>query len=252
MKSISLLRTYFLLCMLLIIGAAIACTKSKVPNIGETIPVDTTNHNDTIHYDTSKTYTYLALGDSYTIGQSVNYGERFPSQTKQLLANDHIKIESPLYIATTGWTTSNLLSAITSQNPTPGYDIVTLLIGVNDQYQHVDTATYRIRFTQCLQKAITLSANRSDRVFVLSIPDYSVTPFVPAPNKAQVSMEIDWFNAINKQVTLQYNIAYIDITPGTRQAAFDSSLIAYDGLHPSGKEYNVWAKMLAPFIKRSL
>ncbi len=252
MIPISFLRTYLLFVMLLIIGAAMACTKSKALAIRAAIPVDTTNQNDTLHYDTSKTYTYIALGDSYTIGQSVNYGERFPSQTKQLLVNDHIKIDSPLYIATTGWTTSNLLSAIASQNPTPGYDIVTLLIGVNDQYQHVDTSTYRVRFTQCLQKAITLSANRSDRVFVLSIPDYSATPFVPAPNKAQVSMEIDWFNAINRQVTLQYNVAYIDITPGSRLAAVDSSLIAYDGLHPSGKQYYGWAKMLEPLIKSRL
>ncbi len=251
MNLISSSRIYITMVMI-IICTAMACTKNKAFITRVTPPVDTSNQNDTSHYDTSKTYTNLALGDSYTIGQSVNYGERFPSQIKQLLANNHIKIDSPLYIATTGWTTSNLLSAIASQNPPPGYDIVTLLIGVNDQYQHVDTATYRIRFTQCLQKAITLSANRPDRVFVLSIPDYSATPFVPAPNKAQVSMEIDWFNAINQQVTLQYNIVYIDITPGTRQAAFDSSLIAYDGLHPSGKEYNVWAKMLAPFIKRSL
>ena len=219
---------------------------------GEISPIDTTNHNDTSHYDTSKTYTYLALGDSYTIGQNVNIGERFPSQTIQLLSYAHIKIASPLYLATTGWKTFNLLSAIASQNPSPNYDIVTLLIGANDQYQHVDTATYRIRFTQCLQKAIVLTANRPTRVFVLSIPDYSVTPFVPVSTKAQVSMEIDWFNAINRQVTAAYNITYKDITPATRQAAFDPTLIANDGLHPSGKEYAVWANMLAPLIKRNL
>jgi lysophospholipase L1-like esterase len=238
--------------MLLIICAAMACTKSNETTTSGAPPADTITYHDTTHYDTSKTYTYLALGDSYTIGQNVNVSARFPAQAMQLLAIDHIKVDSPLYIATTGWTTSNLLSAIASQNPSPNYDIVTLLIGVNDQYQHVDTATYRNRFTLCLQKAITLSANRTKRVFVLSIPDYSVTPFVPASNKAQVSMEIDWFNAINRQVTAQYNITYIDITPATRQAAFDPTLIANDGLHPSGKEYAVWANMLAPLVKGSL
>ena len=128
----------------------------------------------------------------------------------------------------------------------------TLLFGVNDQYQHVDTATYRSRFTQCRQKAITLNANRPTCIFVLSIPDCSATPFVPAGSKPQVSMEIDWFNAINRQVTRQYNITYIDITPSTRLAAIDPTLIANDGLHPSGKAYAVWANMLAPIIKGKL
>ena len=197
-------------------------------------------------------YTYMALGDSYTIGQSVSPTDRFPAQTAQLLIGESLRATTLQYIATTGWTTSSLLSAIASQNPTPNYDIVTLLIGVNDQYQGVDTATYRTRFVQCLQKAVQLSANRIARVFVLSIPDYSATPFVPASDKARVSREIDWFNAINKQVTLQNNIAYIDITPSTRLAATDPTLTANDGLHPSGKQYAVWAQMLAPLIKKSL
>ena len=215
----------------------------STPPPADTVPV---------HHDTLINYTWLALGDSYTIGQSVSATDRFPAQTAQLLAGENLQTNSLLYIATTGWTTSNLLSAIASQNPTPNYDIVTLLIGVNDQYQGVDTATYRTRFIQCLQKALQLAANRTARVFVLSIPDYSATPFVPASDKARVSMEIDLFNAINKQLTLQNNIAYIDITPSTRLAAIDPSLIANDGLHPSGKEYAVWSQLLAPLIKNAL
>ncbi len=235
-----------------LIFTAIACGKSG-QTILPAIYTDTTHSPaDTLHHDSLINYSYLALGDSYTIGQSVSASDRFPAQTAQLLASENIKADSLLYIATTGWTTSNLLSSIASQNPSPHYDIVTLLIGVNDQYQGVDTATYRARFIQCLQKAVQLAANRPDRVFVLSIPDYSATPFVPASDKARVSMEIDWFNAINKQVTWQYNIAYIDITPSTRLAAIDPSLIANDGLHPSGKEYAVWAQMLAPFIRKAL
>ena len=205
-----------------------------------------------VHHDSIINYTYMALGDSYTIGQSVSTTDRFPTQIAQLLIGDSLRATTLQYIATTGWTTSSLLSAIASQNPTPNFDIVTLLIGVNDQYQGVDTATYRTRFTQCLQKAVQLSANRTSRVFVLSIPDYSATPFVPASDKARVSREIDWFNAINKQVTLLNNIAYIDITPSTRLAAIDPTLIANDGLHPSGKQYAVWAQMLAPLIKNAL
>jgi lysophospholipase L1-like esterase len=190
---------------------------------------------------------YLALGDSYTIGQGVAENERFPAQTAALLANYDIK--TPQYIAVTGWTTANLMSAINTQKPQGPYDLVTLLIGVNDQYQGVDTATYRTRFTQLLQTSVQLAGGRGSRVFVLSIPDYSVTPFVAASNKARVSREIDAFNAINKQVSQQNNITYVDVTPSTREGATNPSLIANDGLHPSGLEYKKWAEMLAPLIK---
>lgn len=239
-------KKWTLIAFSLILGAA-ACSKTRQqiisPTPSDPIPV---------HQDSTVNYTYLALGDSYTIGQSVSTADRFPAQTVQLLIEDSLRATSLQYIATTGWTTASLLSAFASQNLIPNYDIVTLLIGVNDQYQGVDSATYRTRFTKCLQKAVQLSANRTARVFVLSIPDYSATPFVPASDKARVSREIDWFNAINKQVSLQNNIAYIDITPSTRLAATDPTLIANDGLHPSGKEYAVWAQMLAPFIKNAL
>lgn len=198
------------------------------------------------------TKTYLALGDSYTIGQNVAVDERFPAQTVAILRSQNIKIKDPQYIATTGWTTGNLLNAIATQNPVGPYDVVSLLIGVNDQYQGVDTATYRQRFTQCLDKAIQLAGNKKSHVFVVSIPDYSVTPFVPASQKARVSMEIDWFNAINTQVSQQMGISYVDITPGSREAATNPALIANDGLHPSGAEYKKWAMLLAPLMKRVL
>jgi lysophospholipase L1-like esterase len=195
--------------------------------------------------------TYLALGDSYTIGQSVSPQERFPAQTAALLRQQNINIKVPQYIATTGWTTANLLSAIASQNLQPRYDVVTLLIGVNDQYQGVDTASYRQRFTQSLLKAIELAGLKS-HVFVVSIPDYSVTPFVAASDKAKVRQEIDWFNAINLQVSQQMNITYVDIIPSSREGATNAALIAGDGLHPSGLEYKKWAAMLAPLIRQVL
>jgi lysophospholipase L1-like esterase len=201
---------------------------------------------------TEPRYKYLALGDSYTIGQSVAVEARFPEQTAQILKLQKINISKIDYIATTGWTTVNLMSAINSQNPPANYDIVTLLIGVNDQYQHLDTGGYRTRFTQLLNKAVQLAGNRPSRVVVLSIPDYSATPFVPAPQKPNVSAEIDAFNTINKQITLANNIAYVDITPPTRQAATDNTLVANDGLHPSGTEYKKWAVLLAPIIQKVL
>jgi lysophospholipase L1-like esterase len=138
-----------------------------------------------------------------------------------------------------------LLNGITNANPqpTPPYDLVTLLIGVNNQYQHLDTAQYRSQFIQCLNKAIECSGNRKQRVFVLSIPDYGATPF-GASNAIQTALEIDRFNVINKQVCLQMSIDYTDITSSTRMAANNPNLVATDGLHPSGLEYAKWAAML--------
>ena len=125
--------------------------------------------------DTARTY--LALGDSYTIGQSVGITERFPAQTNTLLKSTGIKMAEPRYIATTGWRTDDLAAAINSQNPQGPFDVVSLLIGVNDQYQLRDTNGYRERFRQLLLKSISLAGNKRNHVFVLSIPDYSVTPF---------------------------------------------------------------------------
>lgn len=185
---------------------------------------------------------YLALGDSYTIGESVAVNERFPAQTVALLKSHGIHAADPEYIARTGWTTANLQDAISKTSLKSSYDLVSLLIGVNDQYQGMDTSGYRIRFTQLLQKAIQLSGNRTTHVFVVSIPDYGVTPF--GGGSTRISKEIDVFNTINKQVTVSYHVSYIDITPISREAANDQSLTAGDGLHPSGKQYQRWAEKL--------
>lgn len=238
--------------LLFTIFACYGCGKEKntLPeNESAMSTKDTTTTKDSTGIADAK---YLALGDSYTIGQNVKEAERFPAQTVQMLRDQHINIKDPEYIATTGWTTANLISAINVENPAKDFDIVTLLIGVNDQYQRRDTTGYRKRFSELLNTAVDLAGSRKTHVFVLSIPDYSATPFVAESDKAIVSMQIDQFNAINKEVTLQSGITYIDITPSTRQAANDTSLIANDGLHPSGKEYAVWANMLTPLIKKAL
>lgn len=221
----------------IIMQIPIADTTPAVPN---NTPVDTTLK------------TYLALGDSYTIGQSVLPAARFPAQTVELLRQSNINIKDPLYKATTGWTTIDLMAAINAASLKPPYDAVSLLIGVNDQYQTRDTTNYRARFTQLLNKSILLAGNRPSRVFVLSIPDYSVTPFVSASLKGQISREIDQFNAINRQVTERKNVAYIDITPGSREGATNALLIAHDNLHPSGTEYSKWAASLAFKMKAVL
>lgn len=196
--------------------------------------------------------TYLALGDSYTIGQSVPENARFPAQTVSILRQHGIRINDPVYIAQTGWTTLALQQEINFQNPSPNFDVVSLLIGVNDQYQRLDTGGYATRFTELLNKAIQLAKGKKSNVFVLSIPDYSVTPFVSLSDKSRVSMEIDWFNSINKRITQLNGISYTDITPSTRLAANNPSLIANDNLHPSGTEYRKWADLLVPKMKMVL
>lgn len=191
--------------------------------------------------------TFLALGDSYTIGQGVAASERFPAQTAEWLRLNGINFSALDYIATTGWTTPNLQNAINTQAPVI-HDVVTLLIGVNDQYQTHDTTGYRQRFTALLDKSIQLAKGKKENVFVLSIPDYSVTPFAAGYDTALIRQEIDAFNSINKNVTNQYGIVYLDITPSTREAKTNRALLATDGLHPSGLEYKKWADRLGPLM----
>ncbi len=238
--------------MMLLIQGFLFCTLMSCNKTDQTF---NSNNMDSIPViDTvpgAKQYTWLALGDSYTIGQSVNADERFPAQTISLL-NNSFQFQQPKYIATTGWTTQDLLDAIAQQNLQTSFEVVSLLIGVNDQYQNRDTTGYREKFTLCLQKAIALTGNNINHVFVVSIPDYSVTPFAANDDTALIRKQIDAFNAINKEVTLSYKISYTDITPLTREAKTDSTLIANDGLHPSGKEYANWAALLAPEIVQAL
>lgn len=235
--------------LLLIIASQLSCSKkTNIPAIRPSpLPIDPI----TLPVSGSSK-TYLALGDSYTIGAGVDTSQRFPVQTKDWLLSNGIKMSTPKITATSGWTTTNLETAINNQNPVGPYDVVTLLIGVNDQYQRRDSNGYRDIFINLLRKAIQLTGDKPSRVFVLSIPDYSVTPFAQFRDIATIRKEIDEFNVINKEVTLQYNCVYLDITPSTREAANDPTLIAGDGLHPSGKEYKKWAERLGPLMKAVL
>jgi len=195
--------------------------------------------------DTSKTY--LALGDSYTIGQSVTEPERFPKQTVSLLRSQGIKINDPKIIATTGWTTKNLIDAINTTTLQNNYDVVSLLIGVNNQYQGRSIDEYKTEFTILLNRVIQYAGSKSTHIFVLSIPDYSVTPFASGSDKAKIAAEIGQFNLANKTISFQLGVNYIDITPISGEN--DPSLIASDGLHPSGKQYKRWVDLLTPMIK---
>jgi lysophospholipase L1-like esterase len=200
--------------------------------------------------DTAKTY--LALGDSYTIGESVPEQERFPFQTVQILKDKNFNIDAPGIIAKTGWTTADLLDALNSDPPKKTYSFVTLLIGVNNQYQGKSLKEYKIQFTELLNKAVSYAGNNKDHVYVLSIPDYSVTPFASEYDTAAIANEIDTFNAANKSISINAGVHYIDITPISRNAKNDSSLIAGDGLHPSGLQYKKWSELLAEMMLQEI
>lgn len=196
--------------------------------------------------------TYLALGDSYTIGEGVPEHENFPSQTTQLLKQAGYPFGRPTIVAKTGWTTDELQQAIAAASLDNHYGIVSLLIGVNNQYRGRNHTEYAAQFEELLQQAIAFAGHKPQHVFVLSIPDWGATPFAEGRDRAQIAREIDQFNATNKAITEKYLVHYIDITPGTREAATDTSLVTTDHLHPSGKEYSRWAAKLAEAVKEEM
>lgn len=194
------------------------------------------------------TLTYLALGDSYTVGQSVQQPQSFPYQLAAALpgfANHHVP--QPTLIAATGWTTDNLIYAIGQSGLKSNFSFVTLLIGVNDQYQKLSQDNYKIKFAGVLNTAISFAGGDATRVFVLSIPDWGVTPFGGGRDNI-IGPEIDQFNAINKSISTKAGVNYLDITAISRQAANDPSLVAVDDLHPSGKMYGLWVQNLEVMV----
>lgn len=197
--------------------------------------------------------TYLALGDSYTIGEAVPQQESFPFQLVTQLKTNNIAVAKPKVIAKTGWTTDELQTAIKAENITQNYDMVTLLIGVNNQYRGYSLATYRNEFKGLLNTAISFAGKNTKRVFVVSIPDWGVTPFGKNSGRSiqTIASEIDAFNAIKKEETLAAGVSYTEITLASRNAATDLALVAKDGLHPSGKMYAEWAAKVAVAVKAS-
>jgi len=199
-----------------------------------------------------KQRSFLALGDSYTIGESVPIYESFPYQTVQLLRNKGMSIHAAEIIAKTGWTTDELMAGIERTTFEKSYDIVTLLIGVNNQYRGKDPSAYEKDFEKLLNKAIAFAGGNKQHVFVLSIPDWGATPFAADKDRVKIGKEIDQFNAINRKITEKTGIAYVSITEGSREATSNALLVAKDGLHPSGIEYGRWAKKLADAILQSI
>jgi lysophospholipase L1-like esterase len=199
-----------------------------------------------------KNYTYLALGDSYTVGESVPLHDNFPNQVIRLLREKDLLFEEPTIIAKTGWTTDELAVGIKNTVPQAAYDIVSLLIGVNNQYRGEKPEEYVWQFEELLQRAIRFAGSHPSHVFVLSIPDWGATPFAEGRDRAGIAREIDLFNRINREISEKYKVNYLNITDGTREAAKDAGLVAADGLHPSAKEYKRWAEKLAALIPQQL
>ncbi len=195
-----------------------------------------------------KSISYLALGDSYTIGEGVPVYESYPYQAVQMLRKKGYNLQAPEIVAKTGWTTDELQAGINSTKFLPIYDVVTLLIGVNNQYRGKSPETYADEFESLLKQAIAFAGNDNKRVAVLSIPDWGATPFAEGRDRAKITAEIDAFNAANRKITSKYKVQYIDITPGTRMAATDPTMVTKDKLHPSGKEYTKWAEKVAKFV----
>ena len=194
--------------------------------------------------------TYLALGDSYTIGTSVPAQHRWPSQLRDSLQMDGFRMEEVTYVAQNGWTTDELDAGIDATSLRDRYDLVSLLIGVNNQFRDRPLAEYRTEFEALLLRAIEFAGGDNTRVFVVSIPDYAFTPFGQnSGNAAQITAGIDEFNAANRAIAEQYNVAYFDITPISREGVVNPQLVASDGLHPSFRQYQRWVSLLLPGVK---
>jgi lysophospholipase L1-like esterase len=200
----------------------------------------------------NQTIRYLALGDSYTIGTSVRLEDRWASQLAFLLSQQKITTKPLDFIAGSGWTAGDLLRTIRVQSPTPDYDLVSVLVGVNNQYRGQTTELYRQDFVETLKEAIRLAKGNPNRVFVLSIPDWGLTPEGAFLDRPRISREIDAFNAVAQEESKKLNLSFIDITPLTRLALADLSLVASDDLHYSSKMYAQWAQKALPIVDQLL
>ena len=197
---------------------------------------------------------YVALGDSYTIGEGVAASERWPDQLAALLRNEHIAIDDVEIVARTGWTTDELSHAMDAHAFHPPYALVTLLIGVNNQYRGRDLDNYRVEFTQLLQRAINLAGNKPQRVIVVSIPDWGVTRFGKSSGRDthEIAHQLDAYNAANAQIATMLHCGYVDVTAISREGGDRPDMLVGDGLHPSAAMYARWAAAILPAAKASL
>lgn len=207
--------------------------------------VDTPSGNRGMH-------DYLALGDSYTIGEGVAESDRWPMQLARGLRGHGIALSDPRIIARTGWTTDELDTAINAAQPQGEYAFVSLLIGVNNQYRGRDVDNYRVEFAALLERAIGFTGGRKDRMLVLSIPDWGATRFGGASGRdlCKVSSELDAYNAAARAICSARGVAFVDITPVSRARGRQASMAAEDGLHPSAEMYAAWTRQALPVARQ--
>ena len=196
---------------------------------------------------------YLALGDSYTIGEGVPEDGRWPVLLARALRDEGIALEEPRVIATTGWTTDELSAAMDAAEPLGTWDFVSLLIGVNNQYRGRELANYHHEFQGLLERAIALAGGDTRRVLVLSIPDWGVTPFGAASGRdlTQVARELDTFNAYAAELCAQHGVCFVDITGLSRERGGEPAMLVEDGLHPSAAMYRLWTERATAFAFRA-
>lgn len=221
----------FIFCLILLFTVTVSCQDAE-PKVEPVI-------------ETNKKMTYLALGDSYTIGESVPESDRFPVLLVSLLNKSGYDFANPEIIAKTGWTTDELKAGITAAKVQPRYDLVTLLIGVNNQYRGRDPEEYRLQFRELLDTALNLAGYEPKNVIVVSIPDWGVSPFAKNRDGNKIAAEIDLFNSIKKEEALRKNVLFVNITPISRMAKDQPEYFAFDGLHFSGKMHQLWAEEIA-------
>ncbi len=203
---------------------------------------------------TPASLSYLALGDSYTIGESVAVDARWPQQLASALRSRQVPVGDPRIIATTGWTTDELNDAISAAQPLGHYDFVSVLIGVNDQYRGHPLPAYKQRFAPLLERAIGFAGGRADRVLVMSIPDWGVTRFGRESGRdtAQIAQELDAYNGAARAICVAHGVAFVDITGVSRLHGAEPAMLAGDGLHPSAAMYALWTQAALPVAQRLL
>jgi len=195
---------------------------------------------------------YLALGDSYTIGESVQESERWPNQLAEVLKGTSLEVETVTIIAKTGWTTAELINGIESKKNTNQYDLVSLLIGVNNQYRGQSLERFETELIQLIKTALKYSKNGAQGVFLVSIPDWGVTPFAKDRDVKKIALEIQAFNKVIQKQANEFKLPFIDITSISKEAKTDLSLLAPDELHPSGKMYNFWVQKIKKELLKTL
>jgi lysophospholipase L1-like esterase len=243
-------RKFFPLLIILLIIIS-GCLPGDIPQPEILIPMTQTPSSPSKNQELPNAFRILALGDSYTIGEGVGQEDRWPVQLANRLRSEGLPVDEPLIIARTGWTTDELTAAVDRNAPAGSFDMVTLLIGVNNQYRGRDIEEYRTGFRDLLERSVAFAGGQPQGVIVLSIPDWGVTPFAQGRDRSLIAAQIDAFNQVNREESINAGAVYVNITPISREAIDDPGLLAADGLHPSGKMYAAWVDaVLAEINKR--